>query len=131
MFFAGREPNLQFTCVARGCEREERSWILPVAKTQAISVRSATKEEDDTQNDQANDSDDLYASEPKLRFTVPAHDEDVEHDDRCKHDCEPHCDWNAIRPIAEMISDCLFRGSKVEYPMMTADAETSLATNIA
>lgn len=52
--------------------------MLPVPKPESIVVRTSTKEEHNSKNDEANDCDELNRGEPKLRFTIPRNDEDVQ-----------------------------------------------------
>ena len=70
-----------------GTRRQHETY--PVAESEAVMVGSTTQVDNETEDDEANNGDDLDGSEPKFAFTERAGAQEVDDDDNDAGDSNP------------------------------------------
>ena len=106
-------------------ELDERTRVDPVPESDTVVVGAAAKVEDDTEDDKADDGDDLDGCEDELAFTVDAGTEQVDDHD---HD-ETHRDPDGVVHGVDPEVDQDGRGDefrrKNDYPVVPCEHNES------
>ena len=80
----------------------ERSRILPVPEAETpLTVRTTSKHDGETDDNQAHNCDELDGSEPELSFTENTDSDDVKEQDNDEEDSDPYSGMDRSLPIVQ------------------------------
>jgi hypothetical protein len=119
-FYEGIPKGKEFACIALSdkgvesslvaCKYESRDIVrigayrvtlFPVSETESIMVGTTTKEENNTEHDETEDSEDLDRTEYKLCFSEERNSNDVQCENDEQDDGNPDSDGYALSPVLD------------------------------